>query len=99
MEFRFHGRVPVVRASGPGTERSAAGRLAAETVAWLPHALTPQSGAAWRPLDHDRATVSIAGPSGPIDVDVTVDARGRLVEIELQRWNDAALTDRRPVRG
>lgn len=90
MEFRFHDRIPVVRASGPDTERSAAGRLAAETVAWLPQALTPQSGAVWRPLDADRATVSLAGPSGPVDVDVTVDERGGLVGIELQRWNDSA---------
>jgi hypothetical protein len=90
MEFRFHGRIPVVRASGPDTERSAAGRLAAETVAWLPQALTPQAGATWRPLDGDRATVTLAGPSGPIDVDVSVDEDGRITEIGLLRWNDSS---------
>ena len=90
MEFRLHGRIPVVRASGPDIVRSAAGRLAAETVAWLPHALTPQAGAVWRPLDADRATVSLPGPSGPIDVDVTVDDAGDLAGIELQRWNSSA---------
>ncbi len=45
MEFRLHGIVPVVRASGPDTARSAGGRLAVETVAWLPQTLTPQCGA------------------------------------------------------
>jgi hypothetical protein len=90
MEFRLHGRLPVVRASGPDVERSAAGRLAAETVAWLPQALAPQSGATWRPRSDDRATVTLAGPSGPIDVDVTVDRTGRLTELGLQRWNDSS---------
>ena len=90
MEFRFHDRIPVVRTSGTGTERSAAGRLAAETAAWLPHALAPQSGAVWRPVDDDRATVSIAGPRERVDVDITVDDVGRLVDIELQRWNDSS---------
>jgi len=67
MEFRLHGRIPVVNASGPDTDRSAAGRLAAETVAWLPQALTPQAGASWRPIDDGRATVILTGPGGPVD--------------------------------
>ncbi len=90
MRFALFGRVPVVNATGPDLERSAAGRLAAETVAWLPQALTPQAGARWWPLDRTRATVTLPGPSGPTDVDLTVDDRGRVVGIELQRWNTGA---------
>jgi hypothetical protein len=90
MEFRFHGRIPVVRGSGADVERSAAGRLAAETVAWLPQALTPQAGAVWRPVDDERATVVLPGPMGPVPVDVAVDERGALVGIQLQRWKDSA---------
>ena len=90
IEFRFHGRIPVVRGSGPDIARSAHGRLAAETVAWLPHALTPQAGASWTAIDAHRATVSLDGPGGPSDVEVTVDDDGALTALELQRWKDSA---------
>jgi hypothetical protein len=90
MQFRFRDRIKVVDASGPDVDRSAAGRLAAETVAWLPQALTPQGGAQWRPRDHQRATVILEGPYGPIEVDVTVDDDGALTELQLQRWNSSA---------
>ena len=55
MHFRLHGLIPVVHSSGPDIARSGAGRLAAETVAWLPQALVPQSGAQWTPIDQHRA--------------------------------------------
>ncbi len=90
MRFRLHDRITVVDASGPDVDRSAAGRLAAETVAWLPQVLTPQAGAQWRPLDDRRATVILDGPDGPTEVDVTVDADGAITELSLQRWNDSA---------
>lgn len=90
MQFRLHGRIPIVNASGPDIECSGAGRLAAETAAWLPHALTPQAGATWKPLDDDRATVILATPRGPIDVDITIDDHGHLTDIDLQRWHDSA---------
>ena len=72
MEFRFHGLIPVVRATGPDIARSAAGRLAAETVMWLPQALTPQAGATWAGVDDDRAVVSLAGEHDLPEVEVTV---------------------------
>lgn len=89
MEFRLYGLVPVVRDSGSDVARSAAGRLAAETVGWLPQALTPQSGARWRPIDDLRAVVTLESPHGPIDVEVEVDVDGRLRSVGLQRWNGA----------
>lgn len=90
IEFRFHGRIPVVRGSGADVARSANGRLAAETVAWLPQALTPQSGARWTAIDRHRARVTLRGPGGPTDVDVIVDDDGALTSVGLQRWNDSA---------
>ena len=87
MEFRVHGVVPVVRASGQHVTRSAAGRLAAETATWLPQALTPQMGAAWTPLDDQRATVTLGAGNETVDVDIDVDTDGRLVSVGLQRWN------------
>jgi hypothetical protein len=87
MEFRLHGLIPVARAAGPDTMRSAAGRLAAETVAWLPQAVSPQAGAPWTGHDDHRAVVTVDTPIGPVDVEVTVDDEGRLETIDLQRWN------------
>lgn len=86
MEFRLHGLVPVAQASGPDVARSAAGRLAAETVAWVPQALTPQAGA----VDDEHAVVKSDFAGETVDVEVGVDPDGRVVRLELQRWKDSA---------
>ena len=90
MEFRLHGLVPVVRASGPDVRRSAQGRLAAETVAWLPQALTPQLGARWTPVDDERAIVTLDTAGADTDVEVVVDGDGRILRLGLDRWNSSA---------
>lgn len=90
IEFRLHGRIPVVRGSGPDIERSAAGRLAAETVAWLPQALTPQAGATWSGTDDEQATVTIDAAGQRVDVNLAVDDDGQLTWLALQRWRDSA---------
>lgn len=90
MEFRLHGRIPVVRASGDDVRRSAQGRLAAETVAWLPQALTPQAGARWVGVDDQWATVTLDAAGTPLDVHVCVDDDGRIRRLWLQRWKDSA---------
>jgi hypothetical protein len=89
LDFRLWGIIPVARAAGPDIDRSSAGRLAAETVAWAPQALTPQMGATWAPLDADRATVTLPVRDGMFDVTITVDEEGRLRELVMQRWGDA----------
>lgn len=91
-EFRFHGRIPVVRAGGDDVRRSASGRLAAETVAWLPQLLTPQAGARWAGVDVERAIVTIDAAGTDVEVEVTVGADGRLRRLGLQRWNDVGKT-------
>jgi len=90
MEFRLHGLLPVARAAGPDVARSAAGRLAGETVAWLPQALTPQAGATWIAVDDNRAIANVDAAGESVDVEVTVDRDGALTSLSLQRWNDAA---------
>lgn len=90
MDFRLHGRIPVVRATGPDVRRSAQGRLAAETVVWLPQALTPQMGARWRAIDDVRAIVMVNAAGDEVEVEVAVDEDGRLRWLVLQRWNGSA---------
>lgn len=89
-EFRFHGRIPVVRGSGADIRRSAQGRLAAETVAWLPQALTPQAGARWSGVDDERSIVRISAAGDDVDVEVAVDDDGQIRWLGLQRWKDSA---------
>ena len=86
MEFRLFGRLPVVSATGPDVARSALGRLAAETVAWLPQAITPQLGAVWTPVDEATSRVRLEVVGEHVDVDVTVAADGRLAAVALDRW-------------
>lgn len=88
LDFRIWGIIPVARAAGPDIDRSAAGRLAAETVAWAPQALTPQMGATWTPIDTDTATVTLPVRDVTVDVTITVDAKGRIQELITQRWGD-----------
>ncbi|MEL7206702.1 MAG: DUF6544 family protein [Actinomycetota bacterium] len=90
MDFRLHGRLTLVHEDGPDVARSAAGRLAAETVAWLPQALTPQAGARWTEVDDTAAAVALDTPEGVVDVEVGVHDDGRLRSIGLQRWNSDA---------
>lgn len=88
LEFRLWGLLPVARASGADTDQSTAGRLAAETVVWLPQALTPAMGATWTAVDDRRATVHLPIDADRVDVTVTVDDDGRLRDLALQRWGD-----------
>lgn len=90
IAFKFHGRIPVVRASGDDVHRSAQGRLAAETVAWLPQALTPQAGAHWVGIDDKRAMVTLNAAGSDVDVEVAVDTAGQIRWIGLERWNSSA---------
>jgi hypothetical protein len=90
MEFRLHGRIPIVKGSGPDIAHSATGRLAAETAAWMPQALTPQAGAQWEAIDDTRAAVTLEAAGRPVRVEVAIDAEGRIVWLGLQRWKDSA---------
>ncbi len=90
IEFRLHGRIPVVKGSGPDIAHSAAGRLAAETAAWLPQALSPQSGARWESIDDTRAAVTIDAAGRAVRIEMAIDADGRMQWLGLQRWQDSA---------
>lgn len=88
LEFRLAGLLPVARAAGPDVARSAAGRLAVETAAWMPHCLLPDAGACWQPIDDTRATVvrAIDGVDHPVTV--VVDGDGALRQVTTTRWGD-----------
>jgi len=86
MRWRLLGIIPVGSGSGPDISRSASGRLAAELV-WLPSALL-HFNTSWTetgPLSV-RANLSVQGYQ--IELDITVDERGRLATVYLKRWGN-----------
>lgn len=88
LDFRLWGLIPVVRAAGPDVARSARGRLAAETVAWAPQALTAQMGATWSAEHGTKATVSVPAGDERFDLTVTVGADDLLEEVVMRRWGN-----------
>lgn len=87
-EMRHHllGVLPVMTATRPDLDRSAAARHTSEIV-WAPAAgLAPQIG--WRPVDDDRVTLLI--PSGPwtFQPTLTVSLSGALRQVTIPRWTD-----------
>jgi hypothetical protein len=84
--FEHQGLAPINESSDADAFHSALGRLAAETVLWLPQALTPQLGAVWHPVDDHCAAVRLPVSGHAVDVQVTVDRAGALVAVELDRW-------------
>ena len=79
--------VPVMRAAGPDVTRSAAGRLAGETILSPAGALDPS--VTWTPgPDDDHATFRIRVGAWDHDVAIAVDAHGGLTAVDLPRWGD-----------
>ena len=95
MRWRLFGILPVMVASGPDITRSAAGRLAAESV-WLPSVLCGPD-VSWVASDpsHARAAFTVQGHKTALDL--TIDDRGRLEAIQLQRWGNPDNTEFREI--
>ena len=83
MRWKLFGIVPVMTASGPDVTRSAVGRLEAESL-WLPSTLV-RSGVQWTARDARHAGATFRDSN---TVDFTIDERGRLESIRLQRWGN-----------
>jgi hypothetical protein len=78
--------LPVLRASGPDLTRSTAGRLAGETVLWLPTAFATATWSSSTEPDNAVATWRIGDHDD--DVRIGVDPTGRLREFGMQRWGN-----------
>lgn len=87
MAWRLLGLFPVVRAAGPDVTRSAAGRVAGESV-WVPTALAPPGGAAWRAVADDRIATDVRIDGHTISVEHRLDGAGRVLSSRFQRWGD-----------
>jgi hypothetical protein len=85
MRWKLIGIVPVMTAKGPDIDRSAAGRLAAESV-WLPSVLASDD-VEWDGERPASARIEHGGGEA-VDVHLDVDASGRLDAVSLKRWGE-----------
>lgn len=89
MRMWLFGAIPLVQvAASADLDRSALARPALEAI-WAPAALLPAFGAQWEELAPDRARVTLGQGATRIDLLLTIDATGRLVDIVASRWSDA----------
>ena len=96
LDARLLGLLPLARASGPEVSRSAAGRLAAESL-WVPTALLPRSGATWEARDGSMVRVSLPVENETPVVEIEVAADGRVVRTATERWREGDAKNGRPA--
>jgi hypothetical protein len=85
MCWSLFGALPLLRASGPDITRSAADRVAAESV-WLPSLLCADD-VVWRVADTTIAHARFALAGHRADLALTLN-EGRLMSVEVRRWGN-----------
>jgi hypothetical protein len=85
MRWKLLGLLPVVRADGPDIARSARGRLAAETAAFLPTWLASPD-VTWTAEGPDVAIAHLAIDGEPYDLRLEVAGNGALKRVSFARW-------------
>lgn len=86
MRWKLLGLIPVMTASGPDIARSAAGRVAAESV-WLPSELCGGS-VVWTSPDASHANARLMVQGETAELDLAVDDKGGIDSLKMQRWGD-----------
>lgn len=92
MRWRLFGVIPVMRASGPDVTRSAAGRLAMESVL-APWALLPGTGVHWEAAggpEHQQALFRMQVGGEMVSTTLTVADDGRPLRVSASRWKEDA---------
>ncbi len=87
MNWKLFGIVPVARAFGPEVTRSAAGRLAGESV-FVPAALLPGNGAEWNAVDDAAARIVLPVGDERVQFTLHVHGDGRLERVRIKRWRE-----------
>lgn len=85
QRFAMWGLLPVVRSAGPAIDRSAAGRLAAESV-FVPTALLPRFGVEWTAVDDRRVRATVPARGCREALTLAVDEDGSLASISADRY-------------
>ena len=79
--------LPLLRAAGTDVTRSAAGRLAGETI-WLPTALLPRTGTRWTAQGPDQIAVTHHLGATTTEVTYGLDTAGHITALAFDRWGD-----------
>lgn len=90
MDVRLLGRVPLVRAAGEDTTRSAAGRAAIEGAMWAPGALAALPGVSWRAVADDEIVATWDVPPERPEVRLWIDEHGAVRRSVVDRWDGGA---------
>ena len=69
--------------------RSAQFRAAVESALWIPPSLLPVNGVEWEQLGNNRARVTLRRFSPAIELFLTLDDTGRVLDVVGQRWSNA----------
>jgi hypothetical protein len=85
MRWWAAGLVPIMRASGAETARSATGRLLGESI-FIPSVLLAPD-ARWEAVDDAHARVRLRAGAEEVELTLEVDADGRLRRASFPRWN------------
>ena len=86
MHWMLFGIVPIVNASGPDINRSAAGRVNIESV-WLPSVLCGDV-VSWTKSDTSRPHARFTAHNETADIEYVVDENGRLSAVSMPRWGN-----------
>jgi hypothetical protein len=87
MNWRFFGRIPLLRASGPDIARSARGRCVGEAP-FAPASLLPAHGVRWRAVDERIVAAEIPIEGVFEELFLEVDGDGRLWSAWFSRWGN-----------
>jgi hypothetical protein len=86
MRWKLLGLIPVMKASGPDITRSAAGRVAGESM-WLPSVLCGED-VSWTEPDLSHLHASLTAHGEATELELFVDERGKLKSIRYPRWGN-----------
>ncbi|NIR64472.1 MAG: hypothetical protein GWN61_10055 [candidate division Zixibacteria bacterium] len=86
MRWKLFGIIPMVTASGPDITRSAAGRVAAESL-WLPSVLCSEE-VSWTELDSSHLQASFTMHGEKVEPQFSINDNGRLQSVKLSRWGN-----------
>jgi hypothetical protein len=86
MRWRLLGLIPVMTADGPDIARSAAGRVAGESL-WLPSVLQ-RPDVTWRISEAGQPKATFEAFGEPIELTLNIDDDGRPLSLWLPRWGN-----------